>query len=444
MKSAASAIPLTPAAAPPSAPATANLRWMVCALLFFATTINYIDRQVIGLLKPVLEKELNWNESDFGWIVFGFTAAYGFMMPVAGRFIDRVGNRIGYMVAVGVWSAAAMGNALAGGATQFIAARFALGIGESGNFPAALRTVASWFPLRERSFATGIFNSGSNIGALIAPLCVPWLALHYGWRSAFVVTGGAGFLWIIFWALLYRDPADHPGVSPVALDWLTEANAETRAAKAGPRVPFTVFLREGSAWACIIGKFLTDPVWWFFLYWLPGFLNKNYGLDLSSLGIPLVVIYQASTIGSIGGGWLASHLARRGWTQNAARKTAMLVCAVAMVPLVLIPYTGGNLWGAVALISLAAAGHQGWSANILNLPGDVFPRQVVGTVVGLGTMGGSIGGMIVAPAVGYWLDFSHGAYGPLFIGAGLAYLLALGIVQLLSPKLTPVAIKTDS
>jgi ACS family hexuronate transporter-like MFS transporter len=426
---------VTTATAVSAPPRSARLRWGVCALLFFATTINYIDRQVIGLLKPVLEKDLHWNEADYGWIVFGFQAAYAAMMPFAGRFLDRVGNRIGYLVSVGVWSLAATCNALAGSAAQFIAARFALGIGESGNFPAALRTVARWFPLRERSFATGIFNSGANIGALIAPLCVPWLALHYGWRSAFVVTGAAGFVWMFFWWLLYRDPERHPRITADALRFIGSGQPKE---DSGRRLPFAVILRDGGAWACIAGKFLTDPIWWFFLYWLPGFLNRVYGLDLSSLGLPLVVIYQASTVGSIGGGWLAGLLNRRGWTPNASRKTAMLVCACAVVPLVFIPYTGGNLWAAVALISLAAAGHQGWSANILNLPSDVFPTGDVGTVVGLGTMGGAIGGMIVAPAVGYWLDFSHGAYGPLFVAAGLAYLAALGIVQILSPRLAPL------
>lgn len=407
--------------------AAARLRWAICGLLFFATTVNYIDRQVIGLLKPVLEKDLGWSEANYSWIVFAFQAAYAAMMPVAGRFIDKVGTRLGYLIAVTVWSAAAMCHALAANAVQFGIARFALGLGESANFPAALKVVASWFPLRERTLATGLFNSGANVGAIIAPLCVPWLAIHWGWPSAFLITGAAGLLWIVAWWSFYPETEKDPG--------RRRQNPAARSEK----VSYAALLSDRAAWAYFIGKFLTDPVWWFFLFWLPGFLSRNYKLDLSSLGLPVVIVYQASTIGSIGGGWLSSALLKRGWTLNAARKTAMLVCALAVTPMMFIGRTQNNLWLAVAFISLGAAAHQGWSANIFNLPGDLFPRGLVASVVGLGGMGGAIGGMLASPAIGYWLDFSHDSYTPLFVVAGTVYLISLLIMHLLAPRLTPVA-----
>jgi ACS family hexuronate transporter-like MFS transporter len=409
-----------------------RLRWYICGLLFFATTINYIDRQVLGLLKPVLEKDLGWRESDYGWIVFAFQFAYALMMPFAGRLIDRLGTRLGYLLAVVVWSLAAMAHSLARSALEFGLARFALGFGESANFPAAIKTVADWFPQRERALATGIFNSGANIGAVVAPLVVPYLAIHYGWRSAFIFTGAVGFLWVLLWLWFYHKPQDHPRLAPEELALIQAGDQPGEAAE---RIPYSRLLTSRAAWAFCVGKFLTDPVWWFYLFWLPGFLNRTYGIDLSNLGLPLVVVYQASTIGSIGGGWISSALLKRGWTLNAARKTAMLICALAVTSVIFVARSGGNMWLAVALVSVAAAGHQGWSANLFTLASDMFPRGAVGSVVGFGGMGGSIGGMLVAPAVGYWLDWSHGAYGPLFVVAGSAYLLALALIQLLVPKL---------
>jgi MFS transporter, ACS family, aldohexuronate transporter len=417
----------------PAAPAVSHLRWGICGLLFFATTLNYVDRQVIGLLKPVLEKDLSWSEADYGWIVFAFQAAYAVMMPLAGRVIDVLGTRLGYLIAVALWSAAAAAHALAGSAVQFGIARFGLGLSESANFPAALKTVATWFPVRERALATGLFNSGSNVGAIIAPLAVPWLAVHYGWRSAFVLTGAAGVIWMVVWWIFYREPWEHPYLSASERAIIDQ----DRDVSAPPvqRVSYSQLLTNRVAWGYLIGKFLTDPVWWFYLFWLPGFLNRTYGLDLSSLGLPLVVIYQAATFGSIGGGWISSTLVRRGWNLNRSRKAAMLVCAVAVLPVMFVYLAGGNVWIAVALICFGAAGHQGWSANIYNLPGDVLPASSVASVVGLGGMGGAVGGMIVSPVVGYWLDFSHGAYGPLFVASGTMYLLALLIIHLLVPRL---------
>lgn len=408
-----------------------HLRWYICGLLFFATTVNYIDRQVLGMLKPVLERELKWNESDYGWIVFAFQGAYALMMPIAGRIIDWLGTRIGYALAVLVWSLASMSHSLARNAVQFAIARFGLGIGEAANFPAAIKTVADWFPKRERALATGIFNSGTNVGAIVAPLMVPFLAVRFGWRSAFLVAGSLDLLWIVAWLLIFRRPHEHARLSASELA-LIESDHQDEPQQ---RVRYTRLLTKRATWAFLIGKFMTDPVWWFYLYWLPGFLNATYKLDLSHLGPPLVVIYVAADVGSIGGGWLSSRLLSRGWTVTAARKTAMLVCAAAVLPVAAIMFVGHNLWLVVALIGLAAAAHQGWSANLFTLPSDTFPRATVGSVVGLGGLGGAVGGMCVSPVIGYWLDFSHGAYGPLFFVAGSMYLAALAVIHLLVPKL---------
>ncbi len=392
-----------------------RFRWYVCGLLFFATTINYVDRQVLGLLKPLLEKELGWSEAQYGWIVFAFQLAYALMMPFAGRLIDWAGARLGYAVAVALWSLAAMGHALARSAIGFGVARFALGLSESANFPAAIKTVADWFPQRERALATGIFNSGANVGAIVAPLAVPFLALHYGWRSAFIATGAAGFAWVLLWWGSFRQPPEPGGLAP------DRAPAE--------RIPVRRLLANRAAWAFIIGKFLTDPAWWFYLFWLPGFLNRVYGLDLAHLGLPIVVIYQASTVGSIGGGWISAALLKRGWPPNRAREAAMLICALAVTPVIFVGTARGNMWLAVALVGVATAAHQGWSANLYTLASDLFPRGVVGSVVGLGGFAGAAGGMLVAPLVGYWLDWSHGAYAPLFVIAGSIYLVAFAAIH---------------
>lgn len=414
----------------------ANLRWYICALLFFATTVNYIDRQVLGILKPTLERELGWSESDFGWIVFAFQCAYAIMMPLAGRLIDWLGTRIGYALAVVIWSLASMSHSLASSSLQFAAARFGLGIGEAANFPAAIKTVADWFPKSERALATGIFNSGSNVGAIAAPMMVPLIAAHFGWRSTFLVTGGLDLLWVALWLSFFRPPREHKWLAPSELAMIESDREDVYPRK----IRYSTLLRKHAAWAFLIGKFLTDPVWWFYLYWLPGFLHRNYGLDLTQLGPPLITVYLCADVGSVGGGWLSSGLLKRGWPLTAARKTAMLVCAIAVLPVIGIIYSGGNLWLAVALISMAAAAHQGWSANLFTLASDTFPRSAVGSVVGLGGLGGAIGGMLVAPSVGYWLEFSHGAYGPLFFVAGSMYLLALVIIHLLVPKLEQTSV----
>jgi len=411
-----------------------HLRWYVCGLLFWATTVNYIDRQVLGILKPVLAHDLGWNEADYGWVVFAFQCAYAVMMPIAGRVLDWLGTRLGYALAVLVWSAAAMSHALARNLIEFAIARFFLGLGEAANFPAAIKTVANWFPRRERALATGIFNSGTNIGALVAPLLVPFVAARFGWRSSFLVTGGLDLLWIVVWLATYRPPRQQRWLSQQELAFI-ESDQETEPAR---RIPYLQLLRTRAAWAFLLGKFMTDPVWWFYLYWLPGFLNQKYKLDLTHLGPPLIAVYLFADIGSIGGGWLSSRLLARGFSVTAARKIALLTCALAVVPVSCVILTGGKLWITVALIGLAAAAHQGWSANLFTIPSDTFPRSAVGSVVGLGGFGGAVGGMLVAPAVGYWLDFSHEFYGPLFIIAGVAYLCALLVIHLLLPKFKQV------
>jgi len=427
---------MTPAARTSSAESasgskTGRLRWYICGLLFFATTVNYMDRQVLGILKPVLARDLHWSEADFGWIIFAFQLSYAFMMPVAGRVMDWLGTRFGYALAVLVWSLASMSHAFARNVFQFGIARFGLGVGESANFPAAVKTVAEWFPRRERALATGFFNSGSNLGALAAPLLVPFVARAFGWRSAFLITGGLDLVWIAVWLAFYRSPREHRLLGRAELE-LIESDRDAAPVQ---RTSWSRLLARRGAWAILVAKFMTDPVWWFYLYWIPGFLNSQFHVNLTSLGPPLVVIYLSADVGSIAGGWCSSSLIKRGWSVNLARKTAMLLCAVAVVSAVFIFAAKGNLWLTVSLVSIAAAAHQGWSANVYTLASDLFPRSSVGSVVGLAGFGGAIGGMLAAPAVGYWLDFSKGSYAPLFFVAGSMYLVALALVQLLAPKI---------
>lgn len=408
-----------------------RVRWVICGLLFFATTINYLDRQVLSILKPLLEKELGWTEADYGWIAFSFTLGYGLAMPLAGRMIDRLGTRFGYALAVAVWSLAAMSHAFARTVFQFIAARLVLSVSEAGNFPAAVRTVADWFPLRERSLATGIFNSGSNVGLVLAA-GAPFVASRFGWQATFILTGAVGALFLIPWLWWYRSPAEHGSLSRTELAYIRSGTTTASSEK----IPYARLVSSRAAWGFMAGKFLTDPVWWFFLFWIPSFLNRTYQLDVASLGPPLLVIYLAADIGSIGGGWLFKGFSALGWTPNAARKAAMLSCAAAALPVIGILFVE-TLWPAVALIGLAAAAHQGWSANLFTLVSDTFPAPAVGSVVGLGGLAGAIGGMLISPAVGYWLDFSGGSYRPIFVIASVAYLAALCLIHLLLPRIGP-------
>jgi len=405
-------------------------RWVICALLFFATTINYIDRQVLGILAPDLQRSIGWSEIEYGNIVTAFQAAYAIGLLVTGRLLDRMGTRLGFALAITLWSVAAMFHAAARSALGFGIARFWLGLGEAANFPASIKTVAEWFPKKERAFATGIFNAGTNVGAVVAPAVVPFIALTWSWQWAFIMTGAIGFLWLGIWWVLYRPPESHPRLAKAEFDYIRGDPAE-----AVTPVPWLKLIGYRQTWAFALGKFMTDPIWWFYLYWLGKFLNEKHGLSLSKLGPPLIAIYLIADVGSVGGGWLSSFLIKSGWSINAARKSTMLACALCVMPIVFATQVA-SLWAAVGLIGLAAAAHQGWSANIFTLASDMFPRRAVGSVVGIGGFGGAVGGMLIATAVGHLLQWT-GSYVPVFLLAGAAYLLALLVIQVLAPRLTP-------
>ncbi len=407
-------------------------RWTICALLFAATTVNYVDRQIFGLLAPLLRQVIGWNDIQYGFIVVAFQGAYAVALPLFGWFVDRYGTKIGYTVSIVGWSLAAMAHALATGVWSFGIARAALGLSEAGNFPAAIKAIAEWFPARERALATGVFNSGANIGAVVAPAIVPFLVDRFGWYGSFLATGALGFLWLIFWLVLYERPEVSKRVKPGELEYILSDHDEP----VGEKIPWRVLLAHKEAWAFVIGKFLTDPIWWFYLYWLPLFLNSRYGLTLTNLGLPLIVIYTMTSIGSIGGGWLSSWFLGKGWTLNRSRKSAMLLCAVLVVPIVSAAGIS-DLWIAVGIIGLAAAAHQGWSANLFTLTSDLFPKRAVGSLVGLGGMAGSVGGMLFSASTGYILDLT-GSYVSLFLMAGSAYLIALLAIQLLIPRMKAV------
>ncbi len=418
------------AAAASSGAAVGKYRWRICTLLFLVTTLIYLERQVLGVLAPELQRVIGWDEIQYGNIVLVFQAAYAIGMLLSGRFLDRVGPRIGYAIAVGVWTLAASGQSLARTVFAFAIARFILGLAEAPNFPAAIKTVAEWFPKKERALATGIFNSGANIGAIVAPATAPWIALHFGWQWAFVCLGMLSALWIVPWILTYRRPEQHPEVSAGELAYIRSDPAEPAV-----RVPWAQLVPHRQTWAFLVGKFLTDPIWWFFLYWLAKFLNQQYGLTQTGLGWPLVIVYTGSMVGSVCGGWLPARFLKMGWSLNRARKTAMLICAVAVVP-VIFAAGAGQLWITVALVSLATAAHQGWSANLFTMVSDTFPKQAVGSVVGIGGFGGAVGGMLIASLTGFVLQYTH-SYLPLFLLAGSAYLVALAIIQALVPRLEP-------
>ncbi|WP_336969281.1 MFS transporter [Sphingobium aromaticiconvertens] len=414
-------------------PPVGRYRWVVVALLFAATAINYIDRQMIGVLKPTLSAEMSWSETDFANIVFWFQAAYAIGYLGFGRIVDVIGARFGYAIAVVVWTVAHMAHGGVHSVTQFAMARFGLGVGESGNFPAGIKAVTEWFPQKERAFAIGLFNAGANIGAIITPLLVPWLTVAYGWRVAFYATGIFGIVWLIAWLVFYRRPDQHPKISQEELAYIQQDPAD-------PVVPigWGKLITVKETWAYAIGKFCIDPIWWFFLFWLPGYLGTRYGLDLISFGPPLVAIYLLSDGGSVFGGWMSGRLMKAGKSVNAARKLTMLLCACAVLP-IFFAQSIDNLWLAVLVIGIATAAHQAFSANLYTLPSDLFPRGAVGSVVGIGGTVGAIGGMVMAKYAGYVLD-SIGSYTPLFAVAGSAYFVALAAVHLLSPRLERVSV----
>jgi ACS family hexuronate transporter-like MFS transporter len=408
-----------------------RFRWVICTVLLLAVMKNYMDRQVIGVLKTTLQHDLGWSEIDYGNLVFAFQAAYALGMLLVGRLIDRVGTRLGYALAMAFWSVASLAHGLATSFNGFLAARFALGLGESAVFPASLKAVAEWFPKKERALATGIFNAGSNLGAIATPLIIPWIAVHWGWRSAFFLLGGVGFLWLALWLWVYRRPQEHRSCSPVELEYICSDPIP-------PQIKASWFklLAHRQTWAFVLAKFITDPVWWFYLFWVPDFLQRQHGLALLSIGMPILVIYVLADAGSVAGGWLSSSLIHRGRTVNASRKIAMLVCAICVVPIVFTPRIA-SLWGAVLVIGLAAAAHQGFSCNLFTLSSDMFPASVVASVAGIGGMAGAIGGMAIAKLVSYFLQRTH-SYALPFFFAGSAYLIALAVLHALAPRLEPV------
>src|SRR5881396_1874625 len=417
-----------------ASPVASKVRWTVVALLFAATTVNYIDRQVLGILAPTLTRELGWRETDYAAIVSWFSVAYGVGLLGMGRFLDRIGVRRGLACSVGLWSLAAMGHALVRTVTGFSVARALLGIGESGNFPAGVKAVAEWFPKRERALATGIFNAGSNVGVVLAALLVPWIALALGWRWAFVATGALDLAWLGAWLAFYRDPGRHPRVSPAELAWMRSDPVEP----AGT-VPWRSLLGRRQTWAFIVGKAMTDPVWLFYLFWLPKFLDANWGVRLAGLAAPLVVIYVVADVGSVAGGWLSSALIARGWSVNRGRKTAMLVAALAIVPTMFAP-AAGTLWAAVSIVAVAAGAHQWWSANLFTTVSDMFPRHAVASVVGLGGCAGMVSAFAFQRLTGAMLEATGGRYAPIFAMLGLAYVGALALMQLLAPRLEAIPV----
>ncbi len=414
--------------------APASYRWTICALLFFATTINYIDRAVLGILGPTLKEQFSWSELQFSRINLAFQTAYAIGLLLSGRFMDRFGTRKGLAWAITFWSLAAIGHAAARSFLGFSVARFALGLGEAGNFPGCIKAVAEWYPKKERALVTGIFNSGSNVGAVVAPLTVPWIALNWGWQWAFILTGVVGFAWLACWLLIYQPPESHPRLSPGELAYIRSDPAEP-----ATHIPWARLLQHRQTWAFALGKFMTDPVWWFFLFWLPSFFKANFGVGLTQISLPLIIVYLAADVGSIGGGWLSSSLIRRKWSVNASRKTAMLVSALCVLPVFFAAMTT-NKWVAIGLIGLALAAHQGWSANLFTLASDMFPRRAVGSVVGIGGMAGAVGGMAIAEITGRVLTQTAN-YTPLFIIASCTYAITLLLVHLMTPRLEPAAIE---
>jgi MFS transporter, ACS family, hexuronate transporter len=412
-------------------PPLTRVRWTICAMLFFATSINYVDRQVLGLLAPTLQHSIGWTEAQYGYIVGAFQLAYAIGLVAAGRMVDRIGCRIGFALIMGFWSLASMGHALAASALGFGIARFFLGLGEAGSFPAAIKTTAEWFPQRERSLATGIFNSGANIGAILAPALIPWITLRFGWRAAFLATGILGAVWIAWWLTKYHDPKDHPRVSPAELLHIQENSAEPV-----QQIPWQRLLAYKQTWAYSIAKFLTDPIWYFYLYWLPKFFDERYQLGLSHIGLPLIIIYNFSTIGSIGGGWLSTAFRKAGMPMAKARLSTMLVCACLILP-ILLSSRVSSIWSAVAILSLATGAHQGWSANLFTTASDMFPRSSVGAVVGIGGMAGSAGAVLFSLITGWVLESYH-SYTPLFSIAAASYLLGLLFLRTIAPGLQRV------
>jgi len=410
-------------------------RWVICFLLFLATVIAYVDRGVIAYLKNTLETVIpGLNDRTYGFVTAAFTAAYAIGMVVAGGFTDKLGTRKAFAIAIGIWSIAAMLPGAAFSVITFAIAMFLLGLGEAANFPACIKTVAEWFPRRERALATGIFNSGANIGNIVVPIAVPTLVMLVTWRGAFVVTGALGVVWLLFWLIYYRRPEQHRSVSKAELDLILSDPAETVES-----VPWSRVFPCKETWAFAIAKFLTDPIWWFYLFWIPGYLQTTFHLSLQQSRVPVVLAYSISIIGSIGGGYLSSAMIARGIGANVARKTTLLICALLIAPIFVTPFVH-HLWLVVALLGMATAGHQGWSANLFTLPSDMFPKSAVASVIGIGGMMGAVGGVLFQLGTGFIVYLTH-SYVTLFIIACLAYPIAFLIIQGVSPKLAPAKLE---
>ncbi len=405
-------------------------RWRIVGLLFAACTINYIDRQVLGILAPQLQKDLNINEAEYGYVVTAFQASYTFSVIVMGRLIDRIGTKRGFSFSIIVWSFACMGHALASGGLGIGISRFFLGLGEGGNFPACVKTISEWFPARERAWATGLFNSGSNVGAILAPLVIPFIAINMGWQWAFIITGALGFIWLVAWLYTYQKPELHPKVSNEEKGYINDNQPVSDNNQKA--ISYRRLIQKKATIGICLAMFFTVPVWWFFLFWLPKFLNEQHGLSLGQIGLPLIIIYLVSDAGSIAGGWFSSMLIKKGWGVGRARKTALLISAICVVPIFFLSHFA-SLWIAVALISLATAAHQSWAANLFALIADIFPKQAVGTVVGLSIACGSLASMFVSTGVGLLLQ-ATGSYSLIFAWAAFAYLIGLAILYLFIPK----------
>ncbi len=427
-----------------------NYRWTICALLFFATTVNYLDRAVIGLVKTYLDAEFGWTKTDYANVTVAFQASYAIAMMFAGRLIDWLGTKTGYALSLVTWSFAAMAHYFVGLGSNlgFVMARVGLGVTESGNFPAAIKTVSEWFPKKERALATGIFNSGTNVGAIIAPLIVPYLAVNYGWRMTFLILGAIGLSWLIFWYKFYDTPKDHKHLTKAEFDYIhSDADEVVTEAYAAEKVSWGDLLKFKQTWAFVLGKFLTDGVWWFYLFWLPDFLKEQYGLTGTALSLPISLVYVLATLGSVFGGWLPMNLIKNGWEVFKARKTSMLFYAFCAVPVISAQIMGSyNMWFAIGIIGFACAAHQAWSANIFTTVSDMFPKKTVGSVTGIGGFAGGVGGIVVSKSAGWLFDYYKGlgsiqtGYYMLFFFCGCAYLTAWLVMHLLVPKMEKVVI----
>lgn len=417
-------------------------RWMICMLLFAATTINYIDRQILSLIKPILDEELQWSNEEFGLVNSAFQGAYAIGLLFFGWFVDRFGEKVGYAVSIISWSLAAMGHSFVSSVNGFFVARTALGLGEAGNFPSAVKATATWFPQRERALATTLFNAGTNVGPILAPALVPWIALTYGWQMAFIVAGIAGLLWLLLWIPLYTQPEKNRHVSVEELQLIQSDRPDINT---GPKSSWLGLLKYRQTWSFIVAKFMTDPVWWFFLIWLPDYFKKTRGLDIKESWVHLVLIYTIITMLSVIGGWLPGYLSKRGWSVTRARKTGFFIFALCFLPIFFVTRVGD--WPAVFLIGLAGAAHQAWSANLFTTVSDMFPKYAIGSVVGIGGMAGAIGGMLFPVFSGRLLDIFTaqgnvtGGYTVLFTICAFAYLVAFCIHHLLAPRFEKFTLK---